>query len=200
MTSSRPDRADLSDDELVQLIQGGETEAFAEFVRRTRRVAYRLARRITRNHEDADDVLQESFVKAYRALGRFEPGKPIGPWFLTIVARTALSSVRHERRRSAIPLDEPGPDGSPPLQERIADPATDAAAIERRLEVERAYARLSEEHRVVLALRVEADLPYAAIAEALGVPVGTVMSRLARAREALVEQMNSTGKVVSDES
>jgi RNA polymerase sigma factor (sigma-70 family) len=200
MTSSRPDRADLSDDELVRLVQGGETEAFAEFVRRTRRVAYRLARRITRNHEDADDVLQESFVKAYRALGRFELGKPIGPWFLTIVARTALSSVRHERRRSASPLDDPGPDGGPPLADRLADPSWDAGPLERRIEVERAVSRLSEEHRVVLALRVEADLPYAAIAEALGVPVGTVMSRLARAREALVEQMNPTGRVVSDES
>jgi len=188
MAPPRPDRADLSDEEIVRLVQGGEKDAFAEFVRRTRRPAYRLARRITRNHEDADDVLQESFVKAYRALDRFDPAKAIGPWFLTIVARTALSSVRRERRRSASPLDEPGQDGSPPLAERIADPSQDPGSIDRLLEIERAYAQLSEEHRVILALRVEADLPYAAIAEALGIPVGTVMSRLARAREALVEK------------
>jgi len=199
MTPPRPDRADLSDQDIVRLVQGGESDAFAEFVRRTRRAAYRLARRITRNHEDADDVLQESFVKAYRALDRFDSGKPIGPWFLTIVARTALSSLRRERRRSASPLDEPGQDGSPPLAERIADPSLDPGSLERRLEIERAYARLSEEHRVILALRVEADLPYAGIAEALGIPVGTVMSRLARAREALVEQMKEPGKVGSDE-
>jgi RNA polymerase sigma-70 factor (ECF subfamily) len=60
--------------------------------------------------------------------------------------------------------------------------------------VERGFARLSEEHRVILALRVEADLPYALIAETLDVPVGTVMSRLARAREALMEQMTQTKK------
>lgn len=200
MTPPRPDRADLSDEEIVRLVRGGETDAFAEFVRRTRRPAYRLARRITRNHEDADDVVQESFVKAYRALDRFSPGKPIGPWFLTIVARTALSSLRRERRRSASPLDEPGQDGTPSLADRIPDPSVDGDSLERRIEIERAYARLSEEHRVILALRVEADLPYAGIAEALGVPLGTVMSRLARAREALVEEMKQPGKVASDES
>jgi RNA polymerase sigma-70 factor (ECF subfamily) len=68
----------------------------------------------------------------------------------------------------------------------------------RRVDVERAFARLSEEHRVILALRVDADLSYVSIAGALGIPIGTVMSRLARAREALVEQMNQTRKVVSD--
>ncbi|HEU5310289.1 MAG TPA: RNA polymerase sigma factor [Candidatus Eisenbacteria bacterium] len=199
MTPSRPDHSTLTDDELIRLIRGGETDAFEELVRRTSRPAYRLARRITRNHEDADDVVQESFVKAYQALDRFQLGKAIAPWVLTIVARTALSSVRQSKRRAASALDEPGPDGSAPLSERVADPAANPAALTRRLEVERAFETLSEEHRVILTLRVEGDLPYASIAEALGIPVGTVMSRLARAREALIEAM-SQRKVVLDES
>jgi RNA polymerase sigma-70 factor (ECF subfamily) len=91
MTPSRPDHSTLTDDELIRLIRGGAPDAFEELVRRTRRPAYRLARRITRNHEDADDVVQESFVKAYRAIDRFTLGKAIAPWVLTIVARTALS-------------------------------------------------------------------------------------------------------------
>ncbi len=198
MTSPRPDRSDLTDDELVRLVLGGETDAFAELVRRTRRPAYRLARRITRNHEDADDVVQDSYVKAYRALGRFTPGVAVAPWFLTIVARTALSSLRQGKRRAAASLDDPGPDGSTSPAERVADPALDPGILERRLDVERAFARLSEEHRTILALRVEADLTYASIAEALGVPIGTVMSRLARAREALVEEMRRKRKVVAD--
>jgi RNA polymerase sigma-70 factor (ECF subfamily) len=200
MTPSRPDHSTLTDDELIRLIRGGAPDAFEELVRRTRRPAYRLARRITRNHEDADDVVQESFVKAYRAIDRFTLGKAIAPWVLTIVARTALSSIRQSKRRAASPLDEPGPDGSAPLADRVADPASDPAALTRRLEVERAFATLSEEHRAVLALRVEGDLPYASIAEALGVPVGTVMSRLARAREALIEAMSHSRKAVADES
>jgi len=190
MAQARPDRSTLSDGELVRLIQNGETDAFAELVRRTDRSGYRLARRITRNHDDADDVLQESYVKAYRALDRFAPDRAFGPWFLTIVARTALTWIRDSKRRAAEPLDEPGRDGKAPLAERVADPSFDPGAAERRAQVERAFARLSEDHRVVLALRVEGDLPYAAIAEALSIPLGTVMSRLARARESLVEILN----------
>ena len=190
MTPARPDRSPLSDGELVLLIRGGETDAYAELVRRTQRSGYRLARRITRNHEDADDVLQESYAKAYRALDRFAPDRPFGPWFLTIVARTALSWLRDGKRRAAESLDEPGRDGTAPLGERVADPLQDADALERRSRVERAFARLSEDHRTILSLRVEGDLPYAAISEALQIPVGTVMSRLARAREALTEALN----------
>jgi RNA polymerase sigma factor (sigma-70 family) len=190
MAPARPDRSALSDGELVRLIRNGESDAYSELVRRSQRSGYRLARRITRNHDDADDVLQESYVKAYRALDRFAPDRPFGPWFLTIVARTALTWIRDAKRRRAESLDEPCPDGSGPLSERVADPAHDPEATERRARVERAYARLSEDHRVVLALRVEGDLPYSAIAEALAIPVGTVMSRLARAREALVEILN----------
>lgn len=192
MAPARPDRSALSDGELVRRIRDGEADAYAELVRRTRRGGYRLARRITRNHEDADDVLQESYVKAFRALDRFAADRPFGPWFLTIVARTALTWIRDAKRRAAEPLDEPGADGSAPLAERVADPTQDAASLERRVQVERAYAKLTEDHRVILALRVEADLSYAAIAEALGIPVGTVMSRLARAREALIEALNES--------
>jgi RNA polymerase sigma-70 factor (ECF subfamily) len=194
MTPARPDRTGLTDEELVRLVRGGETDAFAEVVRRVQRPAYRLAFRITRHAEDADDVVQESLVKAYQALDRFQLGRALSPWILTIVARTALSSLRQGKRRATISLDDPGPEGQGSLAERSADPAADPGWWEQRLDVERGFSRLSEEHRVILALRVEADLPYALIAETLDVPVGTVMSRLARAREALMEQMAQTKK------
>ena len=194
MTPARPDRTGLTDEELVRLVRGGETDAFAEVVRRVQRPAYRLAFRITRHAEDADDVVQESLVKAYQALDRFQLGRALSPWILTIVARTALSSLRQGKRRATVSLDDPGPEGQVSLAERSADPAADPGWWEQRLDVERGFSRLSEEHRVILALRVEADLPYALIAETLDVPVGTVMSRLARAREALMEQMAQTKK------
>jgi len=194
MTPARPDRTGLTDEELVRLVRGGETDAFAEVVRRVQRPAYRLALRITRHAEDADDVVQESLVKAYQALDRFQLGRALSPWILTIVARTALSLLRQGKRRAAMSLDDPGPDGRASLAERSADPTADPLLWERRLDVERAFSRLSEEHRVILALRVEGDLSYASIAETLDVPLGTVMSRLARAREALAEQMAQTKK------
>jgi RNA polymerase sigma-70 factor (ECF subfamily) len=190
MTAMRPDRSQSPDDELVRCALGGESDAFAELVRRTRRDGYRLARRILRVHEEADDALQEAYVKAYRALDRFEAGRPFAPWFLTIVARTALSALRRERRRAATSLDDPAPEGNVSLADRIADPSHDTASMEYRLLAERAFESLSEEHRAVLALRVGSDLAYSEIAAALEVPVGTVMSRLARAREALLERMH----------
>ncbi len=107
MGEKKPDRTAVPDAEIVQLVLGGEIDAFDEFVRRTRRPAYRLARRITRNHEDADDVVQDSYVKAYRALAQFDTNRAFGPWFLTIVARSALSQIRQRARRATVPLDEP---------------------------------------------------------------------------------------------
>jgi RNA polymerase sigma-70 factor (ECF subfamily) len=194
MTPERPDRTALSDAELVRQIRAGETDAFAELVRRTRRQGYRLARRLTRNHEDADDVLQDSYVKAFRALDRLDTARPFAPWFYTIVGRTALSLLRSGKVRAAASLDEPGEEGVVPLAERLADPAAEGDVAGRRIDVERAYARLSAEHRIVLALRLEADLSYAEMGETLGIPIGTVMSRLARAREALLEFMDEARK------
>lgn len=188
MGEKKPDRSAVPDAEIIQLVLGGDIDAFDELVRRTRRPAYRLARRITRNHEDADDVVQDSYVKAYRALARFEPGRAFGPWFLTIVARSALSQIRQRTRRATVPLDEPGADGTT-LAEKIPDSAMDVAGVQRLLDVEEAMERLTDEQRAILALRVDGDLPYAEIASALDVPVGTVMSRLARAREALLEEV-----------
>jgi RNA polymerase sigma-70 factor (ECF subfamily) len=188
MGERKPDRSAVPDAEIVQLVVGGEIDAFDELVRRTRRPAYRLARRITRNHEDADDVVQDSYVKAYRALARFDRSRAFGPWFLTIVARSALSRIRERSRHSTVPLDEPGPEGTT-LAERLPDAAMDVEGMRHLLDVEDALAELSEEHRAILALRVDGDLPYAEIASALDIPVGTVMSRLARAREALLEEV-----------
>jgi RNA polymerase sigma-70 factor (ECF subfamily) len=189
MGSLKPDRSAILDAEIVKLVLDGEIEAFDELVRRTRRHAYRLARRITRNHEDADDAVQESYVKAYRALSRFDSGRAFEPWFLTIVGRTALSHLRQAARRAAVPLDDPADVDGATLADRIADPSHDPESLQRMLDAERAFERLSEEHRAILALRVDGDLPYAEIAEALDVPIGTVMSRLARAREALLEEV-----------
>ena len=188
MGETKPDRSAVPDAEIVQLVVAGEIDAFDELVRRTRRPAYRLARRITRNHEDADDVVQESYVKAYRALDRFDRERAFLPWFLTIVARAALSAIRQRARRATVPLDEPGPEGTT-LAERIADTPVDPAHVQRLMDAEEALGKLPEEQRAILALRVDGDLAYSEIAAALDIPVGTVMSRLARAREALLAEV-----------
>jgi RNA polymerase sigma-70 factor (ECF subfamily) len=188
MGESKPDRSAVPDAEIVQLVVAGEIDAFDELVRRTRRPAYRLARRITRNHEDADDVVQDSYVKAFRALERFDPQRAFLPWFLTIVARSALSLIRQGARHATVPLDEPGEEGVT-LADRIGGSAPDPDLMARLIDAEEALARLPDEQRAILALRVDGDLPYSEIASALDIPVGTVMSRLARAREALLAEV-----------
>jgi len=188
MGEKKPDRSAVPDAEIVQLVVAGQIDAFDELVRRTRRPAYRLARRITRNHEDADDVVQDSYVKAYRALSRFDATRAFQPWFLTIVARSALSHLRQRARHATVPLDEPGPEGAT-LADRLPDTPMDTDAVRRLMDAEEALANLPDEQRTILALRVDGDLPYAEIASALDVPVGTVMSRLARAREALLQEV-----------
>src|SRR5256885_13445388 len=106
MGDIKPDRSAVPDAEIVQLVLGGEIDVFDELVHRTRRPAYRLARRITRNHEDADDVVQESYVKAYRALGRFEAGRAFRPPFFPLVARAPPRPLRDKAARGACPPPE----------------------------------------------------------------------------------------------
>ena len=96
--------------------------------------------------------------------------------------------MRNRARRATVPIDEPGPDGTT-LADKLADETLDVAGRQRLMDVERALGNLSEEHRGILALRVDADLSYSDIAGVLDLPVGTVMSRLARAREALLEEV-----------
>jgi RNA polymerase sigma-70 factor (ECF subfamily) len=163
--------------------QRGSQAAFAEIVRGYQRAVYRVAYGVLRNATDADDITQETFLKAWRALARFRVGEPLYPWLARIAVNSAFTMLRVRRRRPEAPLE--------PMLEAGRqwaageDPADVAATSERDRRLEQAFAVLSEEHRAVLVLRVVEDMPYEEIARALNVPVGTVMSRLSRARAEL---------------
>ena len=147
-------------------------------MRRYQRRVYAVAYRITRRHDIADDVAQETFIRAYRAIGRFELGRPFGPWVVRIAANLAINQRRSPRAReqelpegyAEAPTRDPGPLGQ--MLDR------EACAV-----LDQAVARLPEEQRAVFVLRVSENLSYQEIAEALGLAPGTVMSRLSRARE-----------------
>ena len=144
---------------------------------------YRLAYGFVRSSADADDVAQETFVRAYGALARFRVGEPLYPWLARIATNTALSQLRRRRRKPETPLE--------PLLEAGQqwgtddDPADRVAATERARHLREAMTELTPEHQAVLVLRVVEDLSYDEIAKALSVPAGTVMSRLSRARAEL---------------
>jgi RNA polymerase sigma-70 factor (ECF subfamily) len=167
-----------SDGDLVRRAQAGEREAFGVLVRRYQRRVFSLGIRMLRNRSDAEDLVQETFLRAFRALDRFEPDRPLAPWLYRIATNRALSSLERRGRRNHEEL-------SPSLA--AAGPNPEEETDKRRLEraVRAAVAELPPEQRAILALRVGEELSYREIAEVVDVPIGTVMSRLARARETL---------------
>ena len=168
---------------LVTLAQGGDEAAFTEIVRRYQRAVYRVAYALTRNASDADDPAQQTFVRAYQALGRFRVGEPLYPWLSRIAVNLTYSLFRRRRRRpetSIEPLVEAGRQWA-----ATDDPEAEAAERERTSHLEQAFSGLKPEHQSILVLRAVQDLSYEEIAQALDVPLGTVMSRLSRARAEL---------------
>jgi RNA polymerase sigma factor (sigma-70 family) len=150
--------------------------------------AYRFARWLSRSPSDADDVVQEAILRAFRAFDGLR-GSDVKAWLLTIVRNCHVTTITQQRRRGFVPLPEEtdAHDGY-----AMISPAQgpEGAAMHRDEErtLERLMAALPEEHREVLILREIEELGYRDIAAVTNVPIGTVMSRLARARAALKER------------
>jgi RNA polymerase sigma-70 factor (ECF subfamily) len=164
----------------------GESSALSALVRHYQRQVYALVARLLvgRRAEALDDVAQESFIRVCRGLPRFAPdGRArLSTWILTVTTRTCLNALRDSRRAEALaPPDAPDARGD--------DPEQTAAERERRRRVEAAMAALPEDMRAVLVLRAYHDFDYDEIAAALRVEIGTVKSRLGRARLALREAL-----------
>jgi len=173
---------DATEAALLAGAQGGNVLAFDEIVRRYQRRVYATALRIVRRHDLADDVTQEAFLRAHRALASFDRERPFGPWICRIAANLAINHVRSPQSREEA-LDKVGLAESPAA---AADgPLSAVLEQEARTVPEDAVARLPAEQRAVFVLRTFDDLSYNEIAEALDLSVGTVMSRLSRAREKL---------------
>jgi RNA polymerase sigma-70 factor (ECF subfamily) len=179
------DRAEEQDGRLAGRAAKGDRAAFEALVTRHRRAVYRLCWSATGNPADADDAAQETFVRLFRALPSYDLSRPFLPWLRKIAWNTSLS-LRRDANAGVARVPEDG------LSE-AADPAPGPAeAAERRQETERvagAMEGLPPELRTVLVLRAVEGLSYAEIAEATGVPAGTVMSRLSRARDRLAAML-----------
>lgn len=176
--------ADPVEADLLARARGGSLLAFEEIVKRYERRVYGIALRIVRRHEVADDVAQEAFMRAHQALSTFDLGRPFGPWICRIAANLAINHVRSPEAR-----ETPLPEG----HAETAAPGRGALDLvlerEAREVLERALLALPAEQRAVFALRTFEELSYREIADALGISIGTVMSRLSRARERLRESL-----------
>ncbi len=160
---------------LVVAARQGSREAAGELFSRHWRDAWRAARAITGNDAAAEDVTQDSLERAFRALDRFDGTRPFGAWLHRIVVNRALTLLRDERR--TVPL------------ETIAEPPAAATAEGVDNDLLTTVAGLSPERRAVLILRYGLGHSVADIADLVGVPVGTVQSRLARALAELRDRM-----------
>ena len=177
--AARPGRTTLvnemrapTDGELVVSARAGSREAAAELFARHWPRAWRMARTVTGRRDMADDIAQDAFERAFAALSRFDERRPFEPWLHRIVVNRSLDLLRSERRLVGIDAVE-----------RIEGEWRDAASEDR--ELLQAVAGLSPQRRVVIVLRYGMGHTPAAIAELLGLPVGTIHSRLARGLEDL---------------
>jgi RNA polymerase sigma factor (sigma-70 family) len=175
------------DESLAARAAGGDRHAFDALMTRHRQAVYRLCWAATGNHADADDAAQETFVRVFRSLSSYDPARPFGPWLRKIAWNCGLS-VRRDAK-AGMPLVA-GSDAPEPV-DPASGPEEAAAVNEQRRRVAGAMAALPAELRTVMVLRAVEGLSYAEIALVAGIPAGTVMSRLSRARKRLLDSLGT---------
>ena len=167
--------------------------AFEELVLRHQSQIYRVAYRLAGNHDDAEDLAQEAIIEAFRAFDRYQPGTYFDRWLFRIMSRSYIDTVRCRNRRPTVSLDAPmGPDGDPlvtVIGDSKEDPQQMTEAVDLDGTVQAALDRLPEEFRTAVVLADIEGLPYDEVANVLRCPVGTVRSRLHRARQMLREAL-----------
>jgi RNA polymerase sigma-70 factor (ECF subfamily) len=174
----------------IRSAQRGDRAAFGYLVRQYQRRAYAAAYSVVGNRDDALELAQDAFVRAYRAMPRFDPAMPFYPWLYRIVKNVCLNHLKKKHRRGEVSLEgmmESGYD----VRDTGPLPQDGVEREELRGAIQQALAQLSPEHQEILRLRHFMDLSYAEIAECLHVPQGTVMSRLFAARKGLRKAMET---------
>lgn len=168
-----------TDEDLVMDCLAGDRFAFAELVRRHQYRVVAMAHRALRDASLAEDLAQEVFVRAFRSLRKFEPGRRFGPWLMAIAANRIRDHYKSRQRRGEVEfeVDDLGASDSSPVDQ--------AAARELLVRLETGIGDLPEETREILRLRFILGFDYDEVAEALGLPLGTIKSRISRARSAL---------------
>jgi RNA polymerase sigma-70 factor, ECF subfamily len=179
---------------LIDAALQGEADAFGELVLRYQDRLYSAVVHILGSRSDAEDVVQDAFIQAYVKLDTFKQNSRFYTWLYRIAFNVSIS--RRRRRRIEISVDE-GREvmGAEPI-DTSASPTSNLEEEERREQLQAAMSRLTHEHREIIVLRHMEDFSYEEIAEVLELSVGTVRSRLHRARAALLEHLR---EIMSDE-
>ena len=190
-TTSNPQTFDEA--AVVARARTGDQEAYGELVNRYERKIYRLAMNITRNQEDAEDVLQEAFLKAYEHLDRFKGDSKFYTWIVRIAVNEALMKLRQRKGDRTVPLDEPLDTGEETMAREIAvwddNPEQQYSKEEIHRILTDAVDDLKPDFRTVFTLRDIEEMSTEETAEILGISIPAVKSRLLRARLALRERL-----------
>ena len=185
-----PAATEPDDLQLVARSQTGDTAAFNELVTRYRSRAFSMIYQMTRNEQDAWDLAQDGFVKAWKSIGRFRGQSSFYTWLYRILMNVTIDSLRRKRIQSGTEFDdaiglrqiEPGAATAPRPELQPAEKISDQ---EIRARIDAAIARLSPEHRAAIVMREIDGLEYSEIAAQMECSIGTVMSRLFYARKKL---------------
>jgi RNA polymerase sigma-70 factor (ECF subfamily) len=179
--AAAPTAAEAEEDrDLVDRARAGETGAFETLVRRYQGWVFTLALRMVGDRAEAEDLAQDVFLKAYRGLRGFKGASRFSTWLYAIASHHCLNHLKARGRRGGLGDDPPAPVDRLPDGAPRADALLERADLVRIVQAEMAH--LTEEHRMVLILRDIQGLSYVEIARTLGVELGTVRSRLHRAR------------------
>ncbi len=193
MRPAAPDEPDAAEAVLVRRAQAGDASAYGELVTMHQGAAFRVAYLLLGSAADAEDAAQEGFVRAYLALARFRAGEPFRPWLLQVVGNEARNRRRALGRRAGV-LDRAIRAVRGDAAAGIApSPEHALLAGESHAEVRAALGHLREEERLVVECRYLLELSEAETAAALGVPAGTVKSRLHRGLARLREELDGVG-------
>ncbi len=169
-----------SDQDLVRRVRNGETQAYGEMVRRYQQSVFNVCWRVLQNRQDAEDLAQEAFIRAYERLDRFDIRLPFGPWINRIAANLSINAVNSRKTHFAI---DPERDAQPSRSSTHPEAALDRS--QQRRTVLEALALLPPNYRMAIELRHFQEMTYEEMAQSTGLPLTTVKSHLFRGRKML---------------
>ena len=170
--------------ELIQRSLNGDLEAWGEIVTRYKQAVFAVTLSILRNYADAEDAAQDAFIRAYENLNKYDLSRKFSTWLFTVAANVAKNALRKRRREREPPLPEP--DG---------DPAEEVPQDMQLMAVRQVVAELPETYRAPVVLYYWHGLPLEEIAQVLGLPLGTVKTRLFRARSIIKMRLVQQGVI-----
>ncbi len=181
------------DFEVIKAILNGDTNSFKFLEKKYKRIIVILIRKMIRNEDDAEDLVQETFIKAYNALDKFQFGYTFSSWLYKIASNTCIDFMR-KKRFQTVSLDQPisqDEDHFMEIEDNTYNPDINFVADERRKALMLAIEALPENYRNIIRLRHEEEMDYSEISKELDIPLGTVKAHLFRARKILLTQLKN---------